>query len=241
MILRALTYARVSTRKRRQDPSIARQTSELRDVAKRKGWRLLAEHSDRLSGGNSARPGLRGAMTMIRRRKADVLVVHDLDRLGRDVQEMLANADAIHAAGAHLFILDRLIDTTTPAGRLAFTINSAYAEFMRRDTARKVIAGIAYARKKGVRLGRPPAIEGEALARAVTLRRCRPRPSWSSIVLTLRAEKLGKYAKGTLAGAVTRALARLAKGRLKSPPKTARKKPGKKAARRARRKASSIT
>jgi DNA invertase Pin-like site-specific DNA recombinase len=198
--------ARVSTWKRSQDKSIPRQLSELRDWCKRKRWRLVASESDRLSGGRDDRPGLQRALDHIMSGRADVLVVHDIDRLGRDVRSMLANVDAIHAQGGNFFVLDRNVDTSTPEGRLFFTITAAIAEWQRRKTGEKVIAGLAYARKKGVRLGRPPKVPPPALDRAVALRRGRPRPSWSAICRQLAAEKLGRYKRGTIGGAVTRCL-----------------------------------
>ena len=204
--MRAVVYARVSTLKTSQTTSVGRQLAELRDECRRRRWRLVASETDRMSGGRDDRPGLRTALEHIFRGRADVLVVHDLDRLGRDVRQMLANVDAIHASGGNFFIVVRNIDTSTPEGRLIFTIFAALAEFNRRAQREKVLAGLAFARKKGVRLGRPTAIPPAALDRAVTLRRKRPRPSWRVIIDTLAKEKLGTYHKGTISGAVTRRL-----------------------------------
>jgi DNA invertase Pin-like site-specific DNA recombinase len=199
--LRAVVYARVSTVKRSQSTSIPRQLAELRTVCRR--WRLVASESDRETGGRDDRPGLQRALEHVRRGRADILVVHDIDRLGRDVRSMLANVDAIHASGGHFFLLDRSIDTSTPEGRLTFTILAALAEWQRRNLRERVIAGLAHARKKGVILGRRSTIPPAALARAVVLRRQRPRPSWSAIVSTLAAEKLGRVTKGAISSAVT--------------------------------------
>ena len=214
--LRAVTYARVSTLKKSQDTSIKRQTVELKEAAERRRWKVIEQLSDRISGGRNDREGMRAAVDLVVRGRADVLVVHDLDRLGRDVRELLANVDAIDAAGGNLLVLSLAIDTSTPAGRLAFTMAGAIAEFVRRDTVRKVIAGLAYARKKGVRLGRPPKLSREALTRAVALRtgvwhrgRVRRRPmSWRLIALVLKRERLGRHPDPTVAGAVTRELER---------------------------------
>lgn len=133
-------------------------------------------------------------------------MVDALDRLGRNVRHILETVDTVEGAGGNLFVVDLGIDTSTPAGRMCLTVLATLAEYLRRDNVRKVLAGIAFARKKGIRLGRPPAMGAAVLARAVALRRSRPRPSWRAIVGTLKAERLGKFAKGTVAGAVTRAL-----------------------------------
>ena len=204
---RVVLLARVSTKKRSQDTSAPRQLAQLREVAKRRKWTVVAALTDRLTGANWNRPGLVEALALVRNGKADVLAVHDLDRLGRDTRELLGTLDAIRAWGGDLFIRDSSVDTTAQ-GRLGFTMVAALAEYQRRDNSDKVIAGLAHARKKGVRLGRPPAMPAPALARAVELRRRRPRPSWSRIVLVLDQEKQGRFAKGTVAGAVTRALQR---------------------------------
>jgi DNA invertase Pin-like site-specific DNA recombinase len=203
--LRAVTYARVSTTKTSQDTSVRRQVAELKEVAARRGWTVEYQFSDRISGGVE-RPGLDAALDHLFRGRADILVVHDLDRLGRNVRSMLANVDAIHAAGAHFYVLDRHWDTSSAEGRLIFTIFAALAEFQRKLLGEKIKAGLAFARKKGKRLGGAPAMTPAALARAVELRAGHPRPSWAEIVVKIRAAKLGTYARGTLAGAVTRAL-----------------------------------
>lgn len=205
--LRAVLLARVSTKKRSQDTSAPRQLAQLREVAKRRQWTVVAALTDRLTGAEFDRPGLVEALAMIKAGKAEVLAVHDLDRLGRDTREALGTLDAIRAWGGDLSIRDANVDTTAE-GRLGFTMVAALAEYQRRNNVDKVLAGLAHARKKGVRLGRPPAMPAPALARAVELRRKRPRPSWSTIVRALEAEKQGRFAKGTVAGAVTRAMRR---------------------------------
>ena len=209
-LLRAITYARVSTEKASQTTSIRRQVAELKTVAARRGWTVEYQFSDRLSGG-AARPGLDAALDHIFRGRADVLAVHDLDRLGRDVRTMLANVDALHAAGGHFYILDKHMDTSGAEGRLYFTVFAAIAEFQRRTLGEKIKAGLAFARKKGVRLGARPLLTPAALERALELRAgsgddVDPPPSWAAIVGQLKLEKLGTYHRGTLAGAVTRAL-----------------------------------
>lgn len=204
-MVKAVLLARVSTKKRSQDTSAPRQLAQLREIARRRKWNVVAALTDRVTGAEWNRPGLVEALRLIEHGKAEVLAVHDLDRLGRDTRELLGTLDAIRAWGGDLFIRDSSVDTTAQ-GRLGFTMVAAIAEHSRRETSEKVLSGLAHARKKGVRLGRPPAMPAPALARAVELRRKRPRPSWSTIVLALEREKRGTYAKGTVAGAVTRAL-----------------------------------
>ena len=202
--LRAVLVARVSTERRSQDASNPRQIANLRDVAKRRGWDVVATFADRGSGAETG-PGLRSALRLIAKGSADLLAVCAIDRLGRDVRQMLENVDNIRQWAGSFFVLDQEIDTTSPEGRMQFTLLATLAEFQRRANRRGVIAGLAHARKRGVRLGRPPTIKTAALERAVELRaRRRARPSWSEIAATLKAEKLGDYRRTTIALAVGR-------------------------------------
>jgi DNA invertase Pin-like site-specific DNA recombinase len=201
----------VSTRKRSQDTSGPRQLAQLREVAKRRKWIVVAELTDRLSGAERNRPGLNEGLALIRNGKAQVLAVHDLDRLGRDTRDLLGTLDAIRAWGGDLFIRDANVDTTAE-GRLGFTMIAALAEYQRRSNSSKVIAGLAHARKKGVRLGRPPDLSGADLDRAVELRRS-GRLSWGAIAVQLG----GQHPRTSVATAVTR--------RLKTHPKKATQHP----------------
>ncbi|HEY7541624.1 MAG TPA: recombinase family protein, partial [Methylomirabilota bacterium] len=183
--LRAVLLARVSTLKRSQDKSGPRQLAELRELAGRNGWEVIADFTDRQSGADDERPGLQAAIDLVEHHRAEVLVVHELDRLGRSVTDLLKNADRISAAGGNLAIRDLNVDTTSPEGRLHFTMMAGLAEYQRRSNVGKVLSGLATARKKGIRLGRPP-LAPEVLERAIALRA--RKMSWGEIANQLRAE-----------------------------------------------------
>jgi DNA invertase Pin-like site-specific DNA recombinase len=200
-MLRAVLLGRVSTTKSTQDASASRQILELRELATRQGWEIVAQMCDRLSGSDFRRPGLLAMLDMIVEGRADILVVHDLDRLGRDCKEMLTTVDAIHLAGGNLYVRDKNIDTTSAGGRLTFTIFAAVAEFQRRSNRERVIAGLEHARKKGVRLGRPVTKMSKVrLHRAIQLRQAGH--SWTEIAAQLQAEGLGTIKRATIAAAV---------------------------------------
>ncbi len=207
--LRAVLLARVSTMKRSQDKSGPRQLAELREHAGRSGWEVVADFTDRQSGADDDRPGLQAAIELVEHHRAEVLVVHELDRLGRSVTDLLKNADRISAAGGNLAIRDLNVDTTSPEGRLHFTMMAGLAEYQRRSNVGKVLAGLAAARKKGIRLGRPP-LPPEVVERAASLRK--RKMSWGEIADQLRAEKLadGENLRNTIANAVKRAAKRRA-------------------------------
>lgn len=124
--------------------------------------RALAEaqcdlvYEDKLSGVRKSRKGLSKALR--RCGAGDVLIVWKLDRLGRSLFDLVRTAEMLHARGAGLKILTgqgAVIDTTTPEGRLVFGILAVMADFERELIRDRTRAGMAAARSRGVRLGRP--------------------------------------------------------------------------------------
>jgi DNA invertase Pin-like site-specific DNA recombinase len=89
------------------------------------------------------------------RARYDVLMVWAIDRLGRSLQDLLATMQTLESAKVDLFIDRQALDTTTPTGKLMFQMCGAFAEFERAMIVQRVNAGLARARKAGVKLGRP--------------------------------------------------------------------------------------
>src|SRR3954471_7042626 len=113
-------------------------------------------YEDRASGKRDDRPGLAACLKALRR--GDVLVVWKLDRLGRDLRHLVNLVRELAERGAGLKVLTgqgAAIDTTTPAGKLAFGIFAAIAEFERELIVERTKAGLAAARARGRRGGRP--------------------------------------------------------------------------------------
>lgn len=113
-------------------------------------------YEDRASGKRDDRPGLAACLKALRR--GDVLVVWKLDRLGRDLRHLVNLVQELAERGAGLKVLTgqgAAIDTTTPAGKLAFGIFAAIAEFERELIVERTKAGLAAARARGRRGGRP--------------------------------------------------------------------------------------
>ena len=140
-------YARVSTDEQNLDLQL--------EALRVEGCELI--HEDRASGASSDRRGLQGALD--RCGGGDVLVVWKLDRLGRSVLDLIGMVEALQARGAGLKILTghgAQIDTTKPDGRMVFTILATMAQFERELIGERTKAGIAAAKRRGVRLGRPP-------------------------------------------------------------------------------------
>lgn len=152
--MRVAIYARVSTSNNGQDPTM--QTRELREYIERRGWQLAGEYVDvGISGTKEKRPELDRLISDAHRRRFDVVAVWRFDRFARSVSHLLRALETFQALGIHFVSLSESIDTSTPAGKLVFTVLGAVAELERSLIVERVKAGLRNARAKGKRLGRP--------------------------------------------------------------------------------------
>jgi DNA invertase Pin-like site-specific DNA recombinase len=122
-------------------------------------------YEDHASGSRGDRPGLAEALAFLR--PGDCLVVWKLDRLGRSLPHLLTTVTDLKMRGVAFRSLTEQIDTTTPQGEFLFHIFGALAQFERSLTQERVMAGLAAARRRGRRGGRPSAIDAEKLAAVV--------------------------------------------------------------------------
>jgi DNA invertase Pin-like site-specific DNA recombinase len=161
--LRVALYARVSTRDKDQDPDV--QLAPMREYASIRGWNA-SEYVDR-----SAAADMRGRTAWgrlvadARQRRVDLVFVWKLDRAFRSTLHCLRTLEAWQARGVGFACLTQDVDTTSPTGQLLLTILAAVAEFERSLVAERVKEGMANARRKGARIGRPSAIERPHVAR----------------------------------------------------------------------------
>jgi len=133
------------------------QLNELRQFVDRSGWNIHEEYIDQnFSGGNTKRPAFTAMMDAARKRKFDLLLVWKLDRLSRSLKDLIVTLDDLRAFGIDFVSYDNNLDTSTPTGKLVFQIVGAVAEFEKEIIRERVVAGLATARNKGKRLGRPP-------------------------------------------------------------------------------------
>lgn len=147
-------YGRVSTR----EQNLARQQDRLTAAG------CIKCFFDKASGRNADRPGLEDCFEYLR--PGDVLVVLSLDRLGRSVEDLIKIVAELKRCGVGFHSIHERLDTTTPGGMFVFHVFAALAEFVRTIIVNNTHEGLAAARARGQRLGRPPAMTPEKLAYA---------------------------------------------------------------------------
>ena len=147
-------YARVSTANHIQDVEL--QLSELRRVAGQRNWTVLDEYvDDGVSGTEQSRPALDRMMADARSGKIDVIAVWRFDRFARSTQHLLSALEEFRVLGVSFVSIREQVDTTTPAGKVLFTLIAAISEFERTLIVERVRAGVANAKSKGIHCGRP--------------------------------------------------------------------------------------
>src|ERR1700747_2412408 len=173
--MRVAIYARVSTVGNGQSPEM--QLRELREYCDRRGWTISSEYVDAgISGAKTSRPELDRLMADAHKRRVDVVCVWKFDRFARSVSHLLRALETFKALGIEFVSLSEQVDTSTPTGKMIFTVLGAVAELERSLIAERVRAGLRHAKAKGKRLGRPtkhvdPARVAELRAQGVSWRR----------------------------------------------------------------------
>ncbi len=155
MAKRAGIYARVSTR---NGQTTENQLLELRAVAERSGWEVVAVYTDDgVSGakGRDQRPGLDDLLKGVARKEFDVVAAWSVDRLGRSLQDLIATLNELKAKDVDLYLHKQGLDTSTPAGKAMFQMLGVFAEFEREIIAERIHAGLARAREQGTKSGKP--------------------------------------------------------------------------------------
>ena len=154
------------------------QLRELREHCDRRGWSIAGEYVDvGISGTKETRPQLDKLMADAHRRRFDAVIVWKFDRFARSVSSSARALETFNALGVAFVSLSESLDTSTPAGRMVFTVLGAVAELERSLIAERVKAGLRNARAKGKQLGRPRIIVDAAR------------------IASLRAQGGGQYAR----------------------------------------------
>jgi putative DNA-invertase from lambdoid prophage Rac len=199
-------YLRVST----QDQNTELQASELRRFAEARGWNRIKVYEDKATGTNGNRPMLQQMLQDARRREIDVVVCWKLDRLFRSLKDLVVTLQELSELGIEFVSLKDSIDLTTSSGRLMMHMIGAFAEFEASLIKERVRAGLANAKRKGQKLGRPSRLD-------------------STLILELRQQGLSLSTIAEQVGATKSAVSKTLKKHAPELPETAGALTGKKA------------
>jgi DNA invertase Pin-like site-specific DNA recombinase len=141
----------------RSDQALALQDDETAEAASRRGWNVVGTHPDHgVSGSRERRPELNRLMNDAHGHRFDVVLVWKADRLFRSLRAMVTTLDEWAARGIGFTSATEVFDTMTVQGKLLLHIVSACGEFERGVLIERTKAGVQAARRRGVRVGRPP-------------------------------------------------------------------------------------
>jgi len=153
-VKRAALYMRVST----LDQHPESQLHDLRQMAAQRGYAIVNEYTDRISGTKAKRPGLDAMMADARHGRFDVALVWASDRIARSVKHFLEVLDELNRLDIEYVSFRENIDTGGPLGRAMVVIIGAIAELERNLIIERVRAGMRRARLEGRQIGRQPLI-----------------------------------------------------------------------------------
>ncbi|GGM67143.1 resolvase [Longimycelium tulufanense] len=166
--VRVLGYLRVSTAEQADSRAgLDAQRATIAAEAERQGWTVEYVTDPGYSAKDLNRPALTDALSRLDRGEADVLVAAKLDRVSRSVADFAALLDRSRRKGWRLVCLDLGVDTSTASGELVSNMIASAAQYERRLISQRTKDGLAAKRAAGVRLGRPPVLPTEVVARIV--------------------------------------------------------------------------
>jgi DNA invertase Pin-like site-specific DNA recombinase len=148
---RAALYLRVST----IDQHPETQLHDLRNLAAQRGYEIVHQYTDKVSGTKAKRPGLDQLMADAHRGKFDVVLVWACDRIARSTRHFLEVLDGLNHLNIEFVSFRENIDTSGPLGRAIVVIIGAIAELERNLIVERVRAGMRRAKLEGRHIGRP--------------------------------------------------------------------------------------
>jgi DNA invertase Pin-like site-specific DNA recombinase len=152
MMKRAVLYMRVSS----VDQHPESQLHDLRAMAAQRGYEIVREYTDKISGTRAKRPGLDELLHDARHGRFDVLLVWSFDRVARSVKHFLEVLDELTHLKVEFISFRENIDTGGPLGRAMIVIIGAIAELERNLIIERVRAGMRRAKLEGRHIGRRP-------------------------------------------------------------------------------------
>ena len=142
---RVIIYARVSTKEQNVDMQLI----DLRAYALARGLDIVREYIDYASGSKNDRENYMKLFDDVRKRRADAVLVWKFDRFARSTKELINALEEFKDLGVDFISFKENIDTSTPAGKILFTMISAFAEFEREIIRERVRSGMEKAKAKG--------------------------------------------------------------------------------------------
>src|SRR5215469_10327315 len=140
-------YMRVSTKGHGQTTDT--QALALREYAERRGFAIVGEYADEgISGARDRRPQLDRLMADARKRRFDAVLVARFDRFARSTKHLVLALEEFSSLGIDFISLNESIDTSSPMGRMVFTVIAAVAELERSIIRERVQAGVDLARRQ---------------------------------------------------------------------------------------------
>lgn len=150
---RAVIYCRVST----SDQSCDRQEKDLLEFSQRADYEVIELFKETASGAKDNRPERKKIITLAQKRAIDIVLVTELSRWGRSMQDLINTLNELHSRGVSLIAQTGMsFDLGTPQGKLMLTIFAGLAEFERDLIRERVRSGVAAAQARGVHCGRKP-------------------------------------------------------------------------------------
>lgn len=183
---RVALYLRVST----TDQHAANQERDLRAMADRAGWEVVAIYKDEgISGskGRDRRPALDALLKAATRREFDMVASWAVDRLARSVMHLATIINDLRSVGIDLFLMKQGVDTSTASGRMVANVFASIAEWEREMIIDRVKSGMARAKSQGKRLGKPAVPDAKVEAIKAELGR------GTGILKTARLCSVGTY------------------------------------------------
>jgi DNA invertase Pin-like site-specific DNA recombinase len=151
---RAVLYLRVSTKNHGQ--TVETQRLALREFAANRKFEIVNEYADEgISGSKDSRPALDRLMKDAQAKKFDAVIVARFDRFARSTKHLVLALEQFSHLGIDFISLSESVDTSTPMGKMIFTVLGAVAELERNLIRERVAMGLDRARKQKKVLGRP--------------------------------------------------------------------------------------
>lgn len=151
--IKVALYVRVST----DEQDLDHQEEDLRDEARRRGWKISGLYRETVSGVSQRRPELARLRHDAALHRFGAVLVWSISRLGRNALEVLGIAEELLERGVGVVSYrEPAVDTTSAMGRMVLQIGAAFAEFERAELSARTRSGLEGARRRGKRIGRPP-------------------------------------------------------------------------------------